>query len=365
MRFQRHSSPLAYPARRYQYRMLSLVGLLAMVMVLYKTAQRPESWQWFAEVTGDAPTGGDAAAQSFTDASGKEIAIKRIQPLEPLPEGEYYASVSEAPVEGTAVSPSGTSTVTTEVQSLDPDLLTGLVDDWFGQTREEQPALARVMRSLQDVDAASLARTADAQVTFDVMLSDPNYYRGRLVSVSGRLKRLEAGSVGTGDDAVPIWEAWVIPNDSRGVPYLALLARDPAGVPHGTDIDEAVTVRGYPLRRYAYATAGGEAVTLMLAAPDLEWKPQQVISTARAKQEMQWTTIIGFSVAALGMGGLLVWYWLSDRRFRRSKLFTIAEARHTSSANELATLGNLDGGDPHIIRIEEPEEEESELQARS
>lgn len=374
MRFDRHIRSAPYVNRRDQFRMLGMVGLLALVLVLIQVVRRPASWNWLFALSGlsvaeeqDAPAEGELRQL-------KPIEIRRKTPAAPLGEDEFYAHVGEAPSPDTpAAAPQGAAggpgietprTPPTAEDStqhppvsagdrLSAEMLSGVVDDWMGMTREEQAALLRVADHLDVVDAASLSAAGDRQVTLDSLLADPDYFRGRPVTITGRLKRFVRGKIGTPDETLPVWEAWVITGDSRGVPLLVLCLTPPTGMPQGESIDEIVTASGYFLRRFAYASRGGEALTALLFAPSLEWRPAGPPLDQQVKREMNLATVIFVAVGGLGLVALLVWFARSDRRFRRSRSHSIAESRLDASANELAALGDLDGGDPHRIQIDD------------
>ncbi|MEZ6066210.1 MAG: hypothetical protein R3B90_10995 [Planctomycetaceae bacterium] len=272
--------------------MLALVGLLAMVLVLIKLVQRPQAWGWFFSLSEGKQVKPEADSTVYTGQSGKPINVKRWTPPQPLPSDQFYARVGDLQDEvAEADDPSDLTTPATatpgtdapntsgdttdvageagdqpaqadepfasfEPRQLPSEWLTELADDWFEQTRREQPSLVRIMRALLAKGDVVAAAPADDLATFDAMLSDPDFYRGRLVKLQGRLKRYTSTQVGVGAEKVPVWEAWILPNDSRGMPFVVLCAEATAGLPVGMELDEAVTVRGYLLRRYAYASQG-------------------------------------------------------------------------------------------------------------
>jgi hypothetical protein len=220
-------------------------------------------------------------------------------------------------------------------------------------TRREQPALQRVADYVRDLDPAAVRRFADPNVTFDVLISDPDDYRGSPIAFEGRVKRLVPGRVGLQDQAVDVWEAWVLTPDSRETPWLVLCNEVPAGMPRGQDLDERATIRGYFVRRYAYATAGGEAITPLVFAPVLDWRPAAPPASAAITRDFRLGALAFAGGLVLLVGLLVAWFLRSDRGYRRSRLHRIAESRLDVVPSELEALGKLDAGDPHRIRIEE------------
>ncbi len=360
MRFDRNIPPNPYLNRRDQWRLLRLVGMVAVVMALFQVARQPASWDWFTRMGEVEPT--VEPGRDLPVAPSKPIAVKGRAPA-PLPDDQIYAWVDGAaagPVaseeEGAASPPVATGDGAAGVTKPGPRMLPaevfeGIEDDWFGMTRAEQPALLKVLDHLREMGPAAVASGATRDVTFEGLMGNPDYYRGRLVTLSGRLKRCLQGQFGSGETSQEVWEAWIVPPDSRGTPYLVYCLEVPPGMPTGEKLDEPVLVHGCFVRRFAYASIGGEAITPMVVGLQLEWAPAPLRGDERITEEMRWSTVVLaliFTVALLGTG---VWYWLSDRRFRNSRLHTIGESRLDASSSDLQALSNLDRGDPHRIHI--------------
>lgn len=360
MRFDRNSHASAAQLRREKSRLLRLVGLMALVLVLIEFARKPASWDWITQLDGSAATREEESAGGI-----KPIAVKRGPTDQPLPADEVYARVAEEPLEppsAVAAAPAPAEAAAGEPVhppapahslGLPPDALEGIADDWFGMTRAEQPALGRLARHLASLDAVQINQLADREATFEGLMGNPDYYRGRVVSLRGRLRRCTRGRIGAGDLASDVWEAWIVAPDSRNTPYLVYVLELPAGMPTGESLDELVQFSGVFVRRFAYASVGGEAISPLLMARTIEQAPAP-LAPVRITQEMQWSTLIfvgGIGAVLLGAGG---WYLLSDRRFRRSRLHAIGESRLDAATSDLQALSQLDGGDPHRIRIEEP-----------
>ncbi|MEZ6066211.1 MAG: hypothetical protein R3B90_11000 [Planctomycetaceae bacterium] len=63
-----------------------------------------------------------------------------------------------------------------------------------------------------------------------------------------------------------------------------------------------------------------------------------------------------FLAAGVFLVALLGWFAISDRRFRGSRLHEIAESRLDADPSDITALADIDGGDPHQIRITEDDE---------
>ena len=368
MLLNRRSRPNPYQSRQHQFRLLRLVGLAAVVMVLVQLAAKPSSWNWFAAL--DSQRESERTTAEF-GGDLKPIDIKRPTPREPLPEDTYYARVGDDAPTGTdvpdplAAAPQPSletaegaeqhASATSPAGPLDlpADQFSEVADDWFGLTRGEQPALQAIATKVKTVDPDALQQAASREATFDVLVNHPDYYRGRPVHLAGRVRRLVPARIGVGDEARDVWEAWIFTPDSRKTPLLVYALDRPAAMPTGEQIDEAVAVDAYFVRRYAYASVGGESLTVMLMSPRLQWSPPQPAPVRQLHAELQTSTILG----AVLLGSILLavglWYFLSDRKFRRSRLHAIGEARLDATPESLSQLAELDRGDPHRITIDD------------
>ena len=354
MRFDRHTRSAPYLNRSDQVRMLRMVGLLALVILLIQVAAKPESWNWFFALSEPPP-----GAASAEPPELKPVQIRHPEEGPELPDDTYYARVTGA-TEGDPDSAStGAGELPTETPNLArlPDqLLESVQDDWFGLTRAEQPALVAIAQQLREQANEELGPHADPNVTFDVLLKSPGYYRGRLMTLSGTLRRLLPAEFSAPDGPVRVYEGYVVPGDSRGTPYLVFLNDLPTGIAPGDGLEDRVEFEAYFIRRFAYPAQKGEEVTAMLFAPTLRRVSRTGLPPAEVRRELESGMVILFSVIGVVVLGLVVWFIISDLKFRRSRLHAIAESRLDADPNALAELGALDGGDPHQIRVGEMQE---------
>ncbi len=414
MRFDRGNRPTPWLNRRDQYRLMTLVGGLALVVGLASLAADPERWRWFEALSTGQPA--NQTDPGDTPPAGKPIVVRRTPTGPVLPPETYFARVEEDPPAEDAADPDatpGTSSSTdpgetasaiaqddpsTEpasspetsngpapqseeappltgqsgesaadaradeatreataadaaVHRLDLSLFEGGEDDWLHLTRREQNSLARLSEVMAETDIDQVSDVALTDITFDALRGDPDYYRGRWITITGRLKRLVPRTVGLGDTQRSVWEAWVLPRDSRNVPYFVLVENLPAGITQGQELDQAVRLTGVLVRRYAYDATTGQEITLLLAAPTLEPLPEPPPVTEQVVSDLQRITIF-FAVAVLSIVALLVgWFAWSNRRFRNSRLHQIAEQRRDVPEEDLKALSELDSGDPHKIQI--------------
>lgn len=145
-------------------------------------------------------------------------------------------------------------------------------DDAFFR-KDEEEAWVRTWLTLRSASPRSLERGA-REVGFTEMFGQPRTFRGRLVSFSGALKRLERLAAPANDyDITHYWQGWLEPAGGPASPIVVHFATVPAGMPTGMRIDEPVRVVGYFFKRYAYNARDTIRLAPLVMAREPIWKP--------------------------------------------------------------------------------------------
>ncbi|GIT31698.1 MAG: hypothetical protein Ct9H300mP1_37440 [Planctomycetaceae bacterium] len=144
MRTPPDTPPPNYLGRKFQLRMMSMVGLLVLVLVAIDRAREPSSWYW---LTG---------------------------PPQPAP-----ATVDTPETTPRAVTPDLLDAVTVPKEDL-----AGIADDSVGLRGEESGPYHRILARARDLPQADLEAVA-RDVAFSVLQKQPEHFRGQLVTISG------------------------------------------------------------------------------------------------------------------------------------------------------------------------------------
>ena len=327
VRPRRTAPPFLNP--RDQRRMLGLVGALAFTLVAVGWASDPAHWHWIAPPNAgpaedrglrfDAALPGDRPAGSFRAVAG----------------GATVAEKSEA------------------VPATLPAALTAAVRErTIGLSRAERASADAVLARLAGADPAALSAVAE-DVAFDVLMSEPGFYRGRAVTLSGLARGVRdlpgrdagGGRVGTAD-------VWFFPPGAGNHPVRALV-NGAAGLPRGDRLAEAVPVRvtGYFFKLEGYeAESGLQVAPLLLADAAVPAPPAPGVPAT--PPALPWV-ILAVAGLACGAGGLLVWKWRAgDRAYERGTLRRLAAAGRDSpdllpadAADPAAFLAGLSAAD--------------------
>ena len=218
MRFDHNPTPPDFLGRRFQLRMLAMIGLLALVLVAIQFARRPSSWYWL--------TGRPRAAVPAADVGGQPVVH-----TPPRPRQEIAALVA-----------------------IPPEELENIEDDSVGLRGEEIGPYHRILARARDLPQQDLdAMAGDA--AFAVLQKQPDHFRGQLIAVAGDLRRLMQFPVRKNDeDITELFEALIFTSDSGTTPYRVRLTTRPVGLPFAESIDPPIAVRvvGYFFKRDQY-----------------------------------------------------------------------------------------------------------------
>jgi len=284
MQITPESPPPNYLGRRFQLRMMSMVGLLVLVLLAIGHARKPSSWYW---LTGP--------PQSVTGTTAV--------PDTPTPTPESVAAAVVVPAED----------------------LVKISDDSVGLRGEESGPYHRILARARDVPHEYL-ETVARNAAFSVLQKQPEYYRGRVISVTGSLRRLMKFPIRENDEGIiELYEALVFTADSGTTPYRIRLTTPPSGLPIGRLINPPVPVRvvGYFFKRDQYIVEEDLRVhsAPMLLAQRIDRLSDVSPGSTRLRtsdaDRLSWAvTLLG--IVVVGIALTMLWTWRTrtgNRRF--------------------------------------------------
>ncbi|MFP6769943.1 MAG: hypothetical protein VB859_17335 [Planctomycetaceae bacterium] len=334
MRFDHNPTPPDFLGRRFQLRMLAMIGLLALVLVAIQFARRPSSWYWL--------TGRPRAAVPAADVGGQPVVH-----TPPRPRQEIAALVA-----------------------IPPEELENIEDDSVGLRGEEIGPYHRILARARDLPQQDLdAMAGDA--AFAVLQKQPDHFRGQLIAVAGDLRRLMKFPVRKNDeDITELFEALIFTGDSGTTPYRVRLTTRPVGLPFAESIDPPIAVRvvGYFFKRDQYIIEKDlrvHAAPLLLAQRidrRFNTRPTTTTLPPTAAERMMWTiSLLGLVAVAIAVTGLLTWRARQgDRRFAANGLKRATAA----PAGAIEALDGVETTDPTAIFREMTEAAAAETDAK-
>jgi hypothetical protein len=203
---------------------------------------------------------------------------------------------------------------------LDPDLL-AVVQDRKPSLPEEASAQDYVLLEAQKTPLAAFAKSSRKDITFAHLWEETDKYRGQVVHIAGRLKRLrkfDASEFAAQRGLKVIYEGWIFGDEYFSNPYCVLFTELPAGVQIGEKVEYRVAFDGYFFKLYRYKAGDSWRDAPLLIGRSLI--PREEVSAPSVEETgavsglllPAFLTVV-VATALLGIG-LTLWFRRGDRR---------------------------------------------------
>jgi hypothetical protein len=151
---------------------------------------------------------------------------------------------------------------------------------------------------------------ARRDVTWAHLFRDPDKYRGQLIFLKGRLRRLVEDDAGENEYGfVKRYEGWLYTDEGGQYPYAVIVSDPPTGMPLGS-IYEWVSVSGYFLGWYRYTSQEGKPhAAPILLGRRFHWHQQPPV-----RPDIGLGLTGGLIAAAIAAIGLIVFAYLALRK---------------------------------------------------
>jgi hypothetical protein len=245
-------------------------------------------------------------------------------------------------------------------ESINPEVLADVRDDTLGLTPDDREAYFRILKLTEKLDPADLREMArefreerhaaskyrDRPLSkfpaFVDLFQHPDLYRGRPVTLHGKLRRLISYDAGENDQGLQqLYEGWFFADESQENPTVVILTQIPEGIPTGADIEEEAAFTGYFLKMYGYSAQDTTRRAPLILARTLWWQPS--ISMQRWNPSPQ--IYVGLTLG-VGVIALLIVLLVRNSQSQRAAL----RRRLESQYDEFAPFA----GDAHASKLSEP-----------
>lgn len=243
---------------------------------------------------------------------------------------------------------------------IDPELLSGIRDDYSGVRRSEAGAYFEVLSRARNVPAESLERAARTDVGYTLLMADPDRYRGLPITLDGEVRRLvQLASDSSDPGAAPLYEAWLFTRESAANPYRIVATEISPQMPLGESLRRRAQVTGYFFKRQAYDSKGGLHVAPLLLAKSIQ--SMQPAAGPVVRRDTGLTPYVaGLAVLVALALGLTLWrYRASDRQFVRERKPKLTEV----SPEAIEDLNQIETVDP-IESLRQLAEEARQVDAK-
>jgi hypothetical protein len=216
---------------------------------------------------------------------------------------------------------------TSKVRSF-PDAWRGWITDGkpILADAQEADAYAKTLILAHWTDTAAFDKVARRDLTYLQLFRESEKYRGQIVRISGRMKRIRR------DDEPPeqareagvshLYEGWLFNDDFGANPVCCVFTDLPDGLRVAEKMEERVEFAGYFFKRYRYKAGDTPKPNQWRDAPLIVGRVVAVFPRAEAASET-WSEMLlpwflGLVAGTLGFVVLLtVWLYRGDRHVRK------------------------------------------------
>lgn len=349
--YQSRSGPRTrnYLARHEQRKLLGLVLMVGLVLLLMREVANPDRWKWMwagvpaaqgrpeprvdtrvKRVSHDVPDAFKIAAappvevpQKEAESSGKPSPdAERPAAAPQAKEGDAVAQESpaanekdEAPEDKpnpTAI-PNGQKPLGRRgmfFPGVDPSMFRETLDDTVFLMSDSEP-FYRLCKILQDSDAKALAEASTGQATFAQLYRQPKDYRGKLVTMRGKMLRAFKLPASKNEFGITeTWQTWILPENARDHVQLYVLGLPPdfPVSEDGMTVQQQVEFTGFFFKLVAYKGEDAIRKVPLLVARDVTWfKPPPPVP---AEEKMPLSNLVYAALGAAAFSAALVFFIL-------------------------------------------------------
>jgi hypothetical protein len=205
---------------------------------------------------------------------------------------------------------------------LFPDFRGKAPDEIEPREKQEYDAYCEALLTAAITPEKAFAHSAreNERASYGHLFNDPSAYRGQVVTIRGKLKRLREWQPPRPvfkSGVEKFYEGWIYADTPGSNPVCVMVAELPPGIKTGEWIDHRVTFHGYFFKKYVYFTAKDRRVTLLCVGRTLVPEAQPARTGSAGMPTGFLTAVVGFIAGVLFLVLLLHW-WLNrgDRKFR-------------------------------------------------
>jgi hypothetical protein len=206
--------------------------------------------------------------------------------------------------------------------SVNPALMEPVRDNTLGLEPHDRHAYFFMLWLCREIGADRLAQFAEAfraerpalqpapeSSVFVDVFRHPDVYRGRPVTLEGRLRRLVKFAPGENDfGARHVYEGWVYTEGSQSNPAVVIFTKKPPELPMSGDLSENIRCTGYFFKLYGYDAQDATRSAPLFIAGEIEWSPQ--LATSAPTEAPPWLYAAATLLAVAVVWGL----WCAHQR---------------------------------------------------
>ncbi len=269
-------------ARRQSWRIWTLLLALGMVVLAMRQLNQPTTAQRLGQLFG-------AQDLSDDDADGTSVEFT------PTTDAVPTAAVDEVQRDAEPIATNRSSN--NEVEPLSK-----IRDNTYFRP-DETEAWFDMFEALQNRDDTALMAASIGELTYAQLLKQPDYYRGKVVTVRGTIRREELQQAPDNRLNIETYHRlWIEPVGGGNWLIVVYCLALPNDFPRGDQLSESVAVTGHFFKNWSYTWDGGLAIAPAVLARSVDWQPAaslRPLTTAPSQRSWLQAIIIATLFAAI------------------------------------------------------------------
>ena len=350
MRFRQSAATPSYLNRKFQLRMILMVGTLAAVVFAIKTTANPKFWErWFPEEKESASVAGENAPAVFDKKESlpkpgalnlDEVLIQNQstdtgQPTEP----------DEKVAEDLSSLPELTQQFGKATVEVDLDRLSQVEDYSVGVKANEAEAFYYLLWHAGRVPLDELKVAGQQTVAREALLASPEHFRGQTITIEGDLRSLVPRQASTNIYQIgSYFDARVIPPGAGNIPWHIVASEIDGTLPVEESIAEEIPVRvtGYFPKSEGYAATSRLQIAPLFVARKIELLPatERPALISETSDPSRWLFFIFCGVFAIAIFAVV----RSIVGSKRSKAYRKTNLETAPDLGEIQGADSIDPG---------------------
>jgi hypothetical protein len=255
--------------------------MLGIVVILIGRARDPVLWRWMYRQL--------SPPQARDNGSTIDNRLEAVAPKGSLATDEFVVVADRLPAKPTDSDGYFPGVRPEDFEAVRDDTLSRL---------DDRACSLHLFDILNRTDQQTLQSASVGPVSYAQLFRQPNQYRGRLVTVSGIVRRANRIELFPNDFGLTeYYQVWLWPSDNPAAPMAIYCLELPKGFPSGMEVAEQAEVTGFFFKRLAYRARDTVRLAPEVLAKTLRWDVRPVATPAEPATTWPIAAVVG--VAAL------------------------------------------------------------------
>ena len=291
---------------------MMLVGSLGLVLMLIARAADPDTWNWIVPPEKSAAETSDAKSGQITRDDVK--VPRRAVAADSGIEGEFRIAATKRPATPYTLGEKGRDQEEKHPGEASPE--TWATPEALSAVEDNSPfrasgfeAWKQIHERLEEESLSQIQSEEAPSVQFGQLFQQSDLYRGKLVTVSGTVRRCVKIPPNKLDDhAGDMWQLWLF-GGSDNFPMVIYCLDLPEGFPVADQMAQKVTIRAVYFKKWVHPSKSGATTSPLLLAKTFAWT-----SSASVVQEVSTSEImLGITLTLVGACVIVGFIWWNNR----------------------------------------------------